>query len=158
MFGPDLLETLPALVRRRPAPWLAAFLAAAGLGCSEPHDPLTARCLEALAYRFPDHGAVREIDRGPSDDAWSVGIHHEAAESGQTGPLHHFRCEYEIGDRWKFRKIVADGRELRESELALVNAELFLRDLGRSPERFDPRRAVSSPPPEAATGMAKPDA
>lgn len=124
--------------------------------CSEPVHPLEQRCLEALAYLSPSHGEVEWVDRRPIPSGSSVTIRYEAEGlSLETSALHAL-CDYERGDLWTLRRMLLDGEEVAETELALVNSELLLRDLRRHPERFRGRRvaggAVVSAPPATDPG------
>jgi len=103
----------------------AGLLIGTVAGCGEHHDPLTERCLEALAYHSPAHGRVERIERGPSPQGWAVTILHRA-ESAPGNEIQPFRCEYEVGNRWRFQRIAVADRELRRSEVARVNARLLL--------------------------------
>ena len=76
-------------------------------GCGERHDPLTERCIEALADHSPSHGAVERIERGPSQDRWAITILYRTGPSpAEPRP---FRCEYEVGNRWRL-VVIADTR------------------------------------------------
>lgn len=132
MSHADALDRPVAAARaRRPrrGAWMAllgagGWLLGTATGCAESHDPLTERCLGALAYHAPTHGAVERIERGPSPDGWAVTILYRA-ETAPGEPLP-FLCEYEIGNRWRFLRIATSNRELPRGEIARVNAKLLL--------------------------------
>jgi hypothetical protein len=127
--------------------------------CSPALDPLSERCLQALEYREPAHGDIEITESYPSPSGTTVAIRYvEEDDSGSELPQT-FTCEFGAGGPWSFIRITLLGRELSEAELALVNAEFLLRDLGRHPERLSDRRAAGGTPArlEVAAGPERDD-
>lgn len=118
---------------------LAGFAAVLLLGCgpSGPRDLLVERCREVIAYRNPALRDIAILDarRGPGSGAVTLEFeaHAEATDSTVSSRI---TCDFEPGDRWTLVRIEIGGRQLTEAEVALVNSELLLRDLSRSPERL----------------------
>ena len=113
--------------------WLAG-LALAALACAPAVDPASATCLRVLSRRLPDArvldvAAVRGASRALVRFEVAAGGWREEAVSGQLG------CTVEpLGSEggWRVREATLDGVALTEAELAVVNADLFLRELARA--------------------------
>jgi hypothetical protein len=137
-------------------------MALVAVGCAQPHDLPTERCLEVLAYRNPEHGRVGEIRTAGISAGRTVTIHYAGANPSASKPLQSITCEYSAEEHWSAARVTIGERQLTERELALVNAELLLRDLSLRPQRFEERRAEPAPPegdapPLTPIGSAPPD-
>jgi hypothetical protein len=114
--------------------------------CSPALDPLSERCLEALEYREPAHSGIESAESYSSPGGTTVAIRYlEETDSGSELPQL-FTCKFGADGPWSFTRITLRGRELSETELALVNAEFLLRDLDRHPERLSDERAAPGAP------------
>ena len=127
------------MLERRKAATLASLVAllAAACGPGGARDLLVDRCTEVIHYRHPSLSevAILAVERGPG--ASDVTLDFEAlAEASGAKITSRIACAFEPSDRWTLARIEIGGRALTEAELALVNAELLLRDLSRSPERL----------------------
>jgi hypothetical protein len=117
-------------IRRRTPLVIAAALAAPWLACIEgPPDPMLAKCSVAVEYRHPelksiDIAVVRRSASGITLDF--EGVNKETKDDYSDRIL----CEFAPGDRYALARIVLHGETLSESEVALVNSELLLRELG----------------------------
>jgi hypothetical protein len=117
------------------------------VGCAQPHDLATERCLEVLAYRIPEHGKIGEVGTAGAPAGRTVTIEFAAAKASRSDPLYAISCEYSAEDHWIAARVSIGGRELTERELTLVNSDLLLRDLSLRPQRFEERPAEIAPPP-----------
>jgi hypothetical protein len=112
---------------------LATALAAPWIACVDgPPDPMLAKCSVAVEYRHPelrsiDIAVVRRSASGITLDF--EGVNKESKEDYSDRIL----CEFAPGDRYALSRIVLHGETLSESEVALVNSELLLRELGGEP-------------------------
>jgi hypothetical protein len=127
--------------------------------CSPTFDPLSERCLQALEYREPAHGDIEVTKAHPRPSGAAVAVRYLETTASGTELPRMITCAFEAGERWTFTRITLRGRELSETELALVNAEFLLRDLDHHPERFSGGAAVSasSAPVEVAAGSERVD-
>jgi hypothetical protein len=124
-----------AMARRLAALGVAAL---AGAACMSGDDPLVERCTEVIAYKLPSLEDIEIVAVERDLDASAVTLDFEATEPepSQAEISSRIACDFEPSDRWALESIEIGGRALTETEVALVNSELFLRDLSRSPERL----------------------
>lgn len=109
-------------------------LALWALACAPAADPASATCLRVLSRRVPE-ARVREVitDRTASHAV----VRFEVATGGwRDEPLRgQLGCAVEpLGSEggWRVREATLDGVALTAAELAVVNADLFLRELARA--------------------------
>lgn len=116
--------------------WVLGATSACWLGGGR--DLLVERCTEVIHYRHPALRELVVIDvlRGPGASAVTLEFEALAEPSGEQVSSR-IACEFEGGEPWALERIQIDGRALTEAEIVLVNAELLLRDLSRSPERLE---------------------
>jgi hypothetical protein len=109
---------------------MAAALAVPWLACLDgPPDPMLARCSVAVEYRHPDLRSIEIALVRRSASAITLdfeGVNKDTKEDYSDRIL----CEFAPGDRYAISRIVLGGETLSESEVALVNSELLLRELG----------------------------
>jgi hypothetical protein len=107
-----------------------ALLAAPWLACGGPPDPMIVRCSEVVEYRHPELRALDfELVR-LSANAVTLdfdGVDRETKEKFAD------RIECEFDPRLKLTRVAMEGEALSETEVALANSELLLRDLSRDP-------------------------
>jgi hypothetical protein len=116
----------------------AALWIALGAACGGgPRDLLVERCGEVVQYRDASLRDIEilKVERGPGVSAVTL-AYQARAEPSREQVRSRIACEFEPTDRWSLVAVRIDGHELTEAELALVNSELLLRDLSRSPERL----------------------
>ena len=106
---------------------LASFV-----GCTSQRwsDPLVERCGEVLRYEQPDWSDVEILDvrRGTGR---AVTLHVRGVLEPERETVSDFiECVFRPGERAAVERVVIGDRTLGAKELALVNAELLLRDLG----------------------------
>jgi hypothetical protein len=114
-------------VRKRTWALVAAALAAGG--CDRTADVASGPCLRVLERRLPEAEVLRvKAEAGRASVAFQVGDWGDRVK----GVL---ACAVEpVGTAggWRVREATLDGVALTAAELAVVNAELFLADLGRA--------------------------
>jgi len=116
-------------VRKRSWTLLVAALAVGG--CDRAADVASGPCLRVLERRLPEAAVLRvraEPGAGRASVAFQVGDWGERVR----GVL---ACAVEpvgTAGSWRVREATLDGVDLTAAELAVVNAELFLADLGRA--------------------------
>jgi hypothetical protein len=96
-----------------------------------PSDPLVARCGEVARYEEPAWSELRIADaqRDPSRNAVQMRV--EATLLPEKEAIsEHVSCTFEGGERPRATHVVVGDRTLDAKELALVNSELLLLDLG----------------------------
>lgn len=111
---------------------LAAGLAVAA-GCTSQRwsDPLVERCGDVLRYEQPDWTDVEIVDARHATRGRAVTLRVEAVAEPEREPVSDFiECAFRPGERAAVERVVIGDRTLGAKELALVNAELLLRDLG----------------------------
>ena len=122
---------------RRLDPTVLACAAVAVVACgwNPVGDARTQRCLEALRYRLDgDPVRVIAVDLDPRSRSVSIRFDSDAS------PLERrITCRHEPGDRWTLESVRIGDESLSDAAMALVNAELLLRDLADR-ERLDARR------------------
>lgn len=136
-------RTLPSerVARRRRLESILALACGASLavGCSTERgaDSLAERCLYVLEYRQPTLSEVDVIGTTRSAIETALTLHFEATAEPASEPVaDYIFCSFEPEERWLLQRVVIGDRELSTAELALVNAELLLRDLVRNPQRL----------------------
>ena len=151
-------HTLPSrrAARRRRLESILALACGASLavGCSAGRgaDSLAERCLYVLEYRQPAWSEVNVIDTRRSTAEATLTLRFEATAEPASEPIaDYIFCSFEPEERWLLQRVVIGDRELSETELTLVNAELLLRDLSRNPQRLS-RNAI--PVAKRVTGAA----
>lgn len=121
-------------MRKRAIGLLVAALAASG--CERAADVASGPCLRVLERRLPEAEVLRveaEPETGRASVAFQVGDWGERV----AGVL---ACAVEpagTAGAWRVREATLDGVGLTDAELAVVNAELFLADLGRAGDAAD---------------------
>lgn len=111
-------------------------------GCTSGGDTesLVERCLYVLEYRQPALSDVNVTKAFRSAGRAALTLHFEAAAEPDGEPVADATfCAFEPEERWLLQRAVIGDRELSAAELALVNAELLLRDLVRNPQRLGRR-------------------
>ena len=109
------------------------------VGCSTGRDAdsLAERCLYVLEYRQPALSEVNVIDTTRSVTEAALTLYFEATAEPASEPIaDYIFCSFEPEERWLLQRVVIGDREFSTAELALVNAELLLRDLVRNPQRL----------------------
>jgi len=110
---------------------IAAGLLLLGAACfgGEP-DPLVERCTEVIHYRHPALEGVKVVgvERDPSASAVTLAF--EAKTPEKTRVANHITCDFDPSSE-RLESIRVGGRDLTEAEVALVNSEFLLRELGR---------------------------
>ena len=136
-------RTLPSgrAARRRRLEGVLTLACGASLavGCSAGRgaDSLAERCLYVLEYRQPALSEVDVIDTTRSATEAALTLHFEATAEPASKPIaDYIFCSFEPEKRWLLQRVVIGDRELSTAEIALVNAELLLRDLVRDPQRL----------------------
>jgi hypothetical protein len=124
---------------------LQALRALAGLSClavllstcswGAPRDPLADRCLQVLRWQEPSLRDVGLADARVDPDRRAVTLSYETGRLAGSA-RGQIRCGYEARDGWRLESIRVGGEDLSEAAVALVNAELLLRDLSQNPQRF----------------------
>lgn len=132
--------------RSSPGLTLAALLGiAAGCRAGQGSDALSARCLEALRIREPELVDIRLLaEESPSPTVRQIRFEALLGEEAGLRVADELACRFDEGDSWRLSGISLGGRAFSEGVVALVNSELLLRDLSRSPERLE----GYAPPPE----------
>lgn len=111
---------------------VAAGLVLAACAASRPTDPLALRCGEALEYLLSDWSELQVVHARRTGGGLAVRLRVEGLREPSREPATEFAsCAFEPGARPSALRVVVGGRSLDPKELALVNAELLLRDLGR---------------------------
>lgn len=122
---------MPAIAHRLALAALAALL---GAGClrGDP-DPLVELCTEVIHYRHPSLESVKIVDVERDAAAAAVTLAFEAkTQLENTRVSNHISCDFDDSERLESIRI--GGRDLTEAEVALVNSEFLLRELGRDAE------------------------
>jgi hypothetical protein len=117
-----------------------ASLAVAGvfslaLGACAPaqiDDPLALRCGEVAEYHLAKWSDLRVTQARRTGGGLAVTLRVEGVLEPDRGKIAEFiSCAFQEGERPSALRVVVGDRTLGPKELALVNAELLLRDLGR---------------------------
>lgn len=110
---------------------IAVAAIAAGCGSQRFADPLVERCGEVVRYRNSHWTDVKIVDARYPERERAVTLHVEGvSEPGKERVSDFIECVFRPGERAALERVVMGGRTLDAKELALVNAELLLRDLG----------------------------
>lgn len=105
-----------------------AVLALAALACARAPDPASATCVHVLERRLPEAqvlavaaepGAQAAVDFRLGEDRSARRLTCAVERSGSEGG-------------WRVRAASLDGVPLTDAELAVVNADLFLRELAQA--------------------------
>lgn len=127
-------------------------LLAAGCVTDRAPDVLAERCIDVLEYRQSALSDVEVIGARRNAAGTALTVHYEATTEPAGEPISDLIfCAFEPEERWELERVVIGDRELSETELTLVNAELLLRDLSRNPQRLS-RNAI--PVADRVTGAA----
>jgi hypothetical protein len=111
---------------------LGAALLLAACTAPRPVDPLAQRCGEAVGYLNPDWSELRVAHSQRTAGGLAVRVRVEGvAEPDGARVTEYASCAFKSGERPSALRVVIGDRALDAKELALVNAELLLRDLGR---------------------------
>ena len=112
----------------------ALFLTASLTACqpAEVNDPLALRCGEVAEYHLSDWSELRVTQARRTGGGLAVTLRVEGVVEPQREKATEFiSCAFQDGARPSALRVVVGDRQLDAKELALVNAELLLRDLGR---------------------------
>ena len=108
---------------------LCAFLSIPALACARRTAPEARLCLDILKRRSPA-AEVLAIAAEPSERRATIAYRIKGAPA--TSEL---ACEFQAIETGglRVRSVAVDGQPLVEAELAIIDADLFLDDLGESP-------------------------
>jgi len=111
---------------------MAAAILAAACTAPTPLDPLAQRCGEAVEYLMPDWSDLRVVHSQRTGGGLAVRLRVEGVVAPDRDRVTEYAsCAFRPGERLSALRVVIGDRTLGARELALVNAELLLRDLGR---------------------------
>lgn len=120
-------------MRRRGVASVAGLLLGA-LACTRALDPASATCLHVLSLRLPDVRIVA-VDTERGAERAVVRFEREAEGWREEPARGQFACAIELeGSKgsWRVREATLDGVDFTAAELAVANADLFLRQLARA--------------------------